>query len=244
MAPRGAGAWARARLPFFVVLLVSTRGRRPLEEHVAEDDAPMQTPNDPAAPTGAPMPPGRTRPRAPLPRGEANENPKDLSVLQLIAEDFRTHDSDLTQPGFWALAVHRFGNWRMGIRQKALRAPCTVAYRTLYTAVNWAWGIDLGYTVKVGRRVRIWHHGGIVLGARSIGDDVQIRQNTTFGVLTINELDGKPTIGDRVDVGAGACVLGEVIVGHDTVIGANTVVVKDVPPNSTVFGVPARPVKL
>ncbi len=211
---------------------------------MAKDDAPVQTSQLPGAAQAAQPTPGNGRPRAPLPRGDTDENPKDISVLRLILEDYRTHDSDLTQPGFWAVAVHRFGNWRMGIKPKALRAPCTVAYRTLYTAVNWAWGIDLSYTVKLGRRVRIWHHGGIVLGARAIGDDVQIRQNTTFGVLAVNDLEGKPIIESRVDVGAGACVLGEVTVGHDTVIGANTVVVKDVPPNSTVFGVPARPVKL
>lgn len=182
--------------------------------------------------------------RAPLPRGDKNENPKDVSLLGLLAEDFRTHDNDPLQPGFWAVAVHRFGNWRMDVKPKVARAPLTVLYRALYTGVNWAWGIDLGYTVKLGRRVRIWHHGGIVLGARSIGDDVQIRQNTTLGVLSTSDLEGKPTIEDRVDVGAGACVLGDVTVGHDTVIGANSVVVKDVPPSSTVFGVPARPVKL
>jgi len=75
-------------------------------------------------------------------------------------------------------------------------------------------------------------------------DDVHIRQNTTMGVLSRDELRAKPTIEDRVDIGAGACVLGNVTVGHDTVIGANTVVVKDEPPHSTLFGIPARPVKL
>jgi serine O-acetyltransferase len=65
-----------------------------------------------------------------------------------------------------------------------------------------------------------------------------------MGLLSRDDLTAKPTIEDRVDIGVGACILGEVTVGHDTVIGANSVVVKDVPPNSVVFGVPARPVKL
>lgn len=183
------------------------------------------------------------KPRRPLPKGDRNENPRGISFLELLVEDWKTHDSDPLQPGFWAVAIHRFGNWRMD-KPRPLRAPLTLLYNALYTGVNWKFGIDLGYTVKLGRRVRIWHHGGIVIGARAIGDDVHIRQNTTLGILSRDDLTAKPTIEDRVDIGAGACVLGEVTVGHDTVIGANSVVVKDVPPNSTMFGVPARPVKL
>ena len=89
-----------------------------------------------------------------------------------------------------------------------------------------------------------WHHGGIVIGAVRIGDDVHFRQNTTVGILSRNEPERKPIIGDRVDVGAGACILGAVHVGDDVVVGANSVVVKDVAAGNTVFGVPARPVKL
>jgi serine O-acetyltransferase len=181
--------------------------------------------------------------RPPLPKGDRNENPAGLTLLELLAEDWRTHGSDPLQPGFWAVAVHRFGNWRMD-KPKIVRAPLTALYHVLHTSVSWKFGIDLGYTVKLGRRVRIWHHGGIVLGARAIGDDVHIRQNTTLGVLSREDVTGKPVIEDRVDIGAGACVLGQVTVGHDTVIGANSVVVKDVPAHSTLFGVPARPVKL
>jgi serine O-acetyltransferase len=84
----------------------------------------------------------------------------------------------------------------------------------------------------------------MVLGARAIGSDVHIRQNTTMGLLSRDDQTAKPTIEDRVDIGAGVCILGQLTVGHDTVIGANSVVIKDVPPNSTVFGIPARPVKL
>jgi serine O-acetyltransferase len=178
----------------------------------------------------------------PLPKGDTNENPKGVSLLQLLAEDYKTHDRSLMEPGFWAVAVHRFGNWRMGLR-KPLRAPCTVAYRTLQTCVHWGWGIKLDYTVKVGRRVRIWHHGGMVLGARSIGDDVHIRQNTTFGVAHRDQPSAKPMIGDRVDIGCGAVIVGHTHVGHDSVVGANAVVTQDVPAFSMVAGVPARVIK-
>jgi serine O-acetyltransferase len=190
-------------------------------------------------------PPILEKPAPPPPAmGDCNENPPGIGFWALIAEDWRTHERSLLQPGFWAVAVHRYGNLRMSIKPKLLRAPFTLFYRVLFYWVTWLWGIDLLYTVKLGRRVRIWHHGGMVLGARSIGNDVHIRQNTTMGLLSRDDLTAKPTIEDHVDIGAGACILGNVTVGRGTVIGANTVVVKDVPPDSTVFGVPARPVKL
>jgi serine O-acetyltransferase len=83
----------------------------------------------------------------------------------------------------------------------------------------------------------------MVLGARSIGDDVHIRQNTTFGIPRRTELAAKPIIGDRVDIGCGAVLLGHIHVGADSVIGANSVVTRDVPAGSLVVGNPARVVK-
>jgi serine O-acetyltransferase len=83
----------------------------------------------------------------------------------------------------------------------------------------------------------------MVLHARSIGDDVHVRQNTTFGIARRDRLHELPTIEDRVDIGCGAVVLGNITVGHDSVIGANAVVLKDVPPHSVAAGVPAQVVK-
>jgi serine O-acetyltransferase len=176
----------------------------------------------------------------PFPVGDHSENPAGIGLLALLLEDYRTYDRSLLEPGFWAVAIHRFGNARMAVRPKLLRAPLTVVYRLLYTAMIWLWGIDLPYNTKLGRRVRIWHHGGIWIGARSIGDDVHIRHNTTFGILSRKDLDGKPIIGDRVEIGLGASILGPVTVGDDCVIGPNSIVIRDVPPGSIVMGVPAR----
>jgi serine O-acetyltransferase len=175
-----------------------------------------------------------------LPSGNTNANPDGKGLVELVLEDFRTHDRSLLEAGFWAVAVHRFGNWRMGLKPKLLRVPFSVAYKVAHRSINWFWGIDLGYTVKLGRRVRIWHHGGIVLSARSIGDDVHIRHNTTMGIARRSEVTKRPTIEDRVDIGVGACIVGDVTVGHDSVIGANAVVVTSFPPHSRLAGVPAR----
>ena len=83
----------------------------------------------------------------------------------------------------------------MGIRFKLVRAPVQLTYRFLSRLAELIGGIHLPYTVRVGRRVRIWHHGGIVLHARSIGDDVHIRHNTTFGVAIRDRIRAIPTIG-------------------------------------------------
>lgn len=179
----------------------------------------------------------------PLNRGDRDGNPRGLGLLGLLREDLRTHDGKILEQGFWAIAVHRFGNWRMGVRPKLLRAPLTALYAALVKWVEWTCGISLPYTVGLGRRVRIWHHGGMILHARSIGDDVQIRQNTTFGIVAADRPLGIPTIGDRADIGCGACILGDVVVGDDCRIGANAVVIADVPAGSTAVGVPARVVR-
>lgn len=179
----------------------------------------------------------------PLNRGDRDQNPPGIGFLALLREDFRTYDRDPMEPGLWAVALHRFGNWRMGFRTRLVRAPLTLIYRPLSRLAELIGGIHLPYTVRLGRRVRIWHHGGIVLHARSIGDDVHIRHNTTFGIAVRGRDRAIPTIGDRVDIGCGACILGAVTVGHDSVIGANAVVVTDIPPHSTAVGIPARVIK-
>ena len=176
--------------------------------------------------------------------GDRNQNPTGISFFRLIAEDFRTHDKNLLEPGFWAVAIHRFGNLRMAIRPRPLRMPFSLLYKILHACMSGFFGIKLCYSVKLGRRVRLWHHGGMFLGAISIGDDVTIRHNTTMGVLHKDDKWKKPVVEDRVDIGSGACILGDVTVGHDSVIGANSVVARSFPPHSTVLGNPARRVNV
>jgi serine acetyltransferase/acyl-CoA synthetase (AMP-forming)/AMP-acid ligase II len=176
----------------------------------------------------------------PLPDGSRNMNPPGLSFRKLVAEDFRTNDADIFHQGFLMLLVHRFGNRRMDVRPKLLRAPLTIVYRFLNKMTQILFGMKLDYTVKVGRRVKLEHFGGMILGAREIGNDVVIRQNTTFGIRSIDDLRAKPIIGDFVDIGAGAVIVGNVTVGENSIIGANSVVFTNVPPDSVVMGVPGK----
>ena len=172
-------------------------------------------------------------------RGRRDGNPPGIGFWALVAEDFRTHDRGLFEQGFWAVFVHRFGNWRMG-QPKVVRAPATALYHVLFKLVEWLCGISLWYPVKLGRRVRIWHHSGIVLSARAIGDDVHIRQNTTFGVRNRRDPTAWPIIRAGADIGAGACVAGAVVVGRDARIGAGALILTDVPDGATAIGNPAR----
>ncbi|MFK7753851.1 MAG: serine O-acetyltransferase [Sedimentitalea sp.] len=173
--------------------------------------------------------------------GCSNTNPPDITFWSLVGEDFVTHNSELMAQGFWALFWHRFGNLRMAVRPRLLRIPLTVIYLMAEKLLQITAGIYLPYTVVVGRRVKIEHFGGMILVARAIGDDVVIRQNTTFGVRSRHHTGGRPTIGDRVELGAGVVITGPVSIGADAVVGANAVVTRDVPQGITVVGVPARP---
>jgi GT2 family glycosyltransferase/serine acetyltransferase len=177
------------------------------------------------------------------------------STLSLLAEDFATHDRDLTAPGFWAIAAHRIGKRALDeSRPRVERAAMDVVYRAMFRSVDLIWGIHLPRSVALGRRVRIWHNGSMLLTAKAIGDDVNLRHDTTFGPLRVGHplsdvgrasaLADLPTIEDGADIGSGVCVLGGVRVGRRAVVGANSVVLKDVPANATVLGVPARIVPL
>lgn len=176
----------------------------------------------------------------PLPRGNSNMNPADISFWALVREDYLTNDASLAHQGFLMLLVHRFGNWRMDIRWRLLRAPLTIIYRIFNKLTQILFGMKLDYTVKVGRRVKLEHFGGMILGARAIGNDVILRQNTTLGIRSTEDLKAKPIIGNFVDIGAGAVIVGDITIGDNSIIGANSVVYTNVPSNSVVVGVPGR----
>jgi serine O-acetyltransferase len=164
--------------------------------------------------------------------------------MNIILEDLRAQREGLLGLGFWALLVYRFGHARFIIKNRIIRAPWTVVYCVLHKLTEMMCGITIGSTATIGRRLSIEHHGCIVIhGASVIGNDCLIRQGVTLGNTGYDDPLGAPRIGNRVQIGAGAKILGRVTIGHDVTIGANAVVVEDVPDNATVGGVPARPLR-
>lgn len=168
-------------------------------------------------------------------------SPSFRHMLEQVHEDWCTHGRDWTLPGFRAVAVHRFGNWRMGIQPKVARAPFSVLYRMMFRAVRNVYGIELPYTAQVGRRVVFEHqHGIIIHGQAQIGDDCVIRHQVTLGNRHPDHPADAPRLGRGVNVGAGAKILGAVSVGDGASVGANAVVLHDVPAGASAVGVPAR----
>jgi len=164
-----------------------------------------------------------------------------LSLWQQIKEDWVAHGRDWTKPGFRAVAVQRFGVWRMTIKPLLVRAPLSILYRALFRKVRNSYGIELPYTVQLGRRVVIEHQSGIVIhGYCSISDDCIIRQGVTMGNRYLERPFDAPKLGKRVNVGAGAKIFGNVTIEDDVNIGANAVVLSDIPSGKTAVGIPAK----
>jgi len=162
-------------------------------------------------------------------------------LFRLIAEDWRTFDRQFSRQGLWALVVYRFGHWQYTrVRNRGLRLLFHVFYTVLKKLSEIVTGIELPCTAVLGRRFVIDHFGGIVLGGSVVfGDDCRIRNGVTVGRSHSGEKTA-PIFGNRVDIGAGAKILGAIRIGDDVAIGANAVVLKDVPADSIAVGVPAR----
>ena len=156
-----------------------------------------------------------------------------------IRADYHAHGRHLGAQGFWALVVYRFGRWRYGIRPRLLRVPFSLLYKILYKWIQVVAGIELPCEVPIGRNFIIEHSGGIVVsGYAQFGDNCRIRNGVVVGLARAND-PCAPVIGNNVDIGAGAKVLGRIRVGNNVAIGANAVVITDVPDNSIAVGVPA-----
>ena len=157
-----------------------------------------------------------------------------------VREDWATHERDPWRQGMWVMLAYRFGRWRYRVRPTLLRKALSLVYKVLKIASQILTGIDLPCETRVGRRLKFEHFGGIIIsGDAVLGDDVIVRNGVTIGLRRTNE-PGAPVIGDRVDIGAGAKLLGSITIGAEAVIGANAVVLCDVPAGALAVGIPAR----
>lgn len=160
-------------------------------------------------------------------------------MFKNIRDDFRTYDRRWGAQGFWAMIVYRFGRWRYGVRPGILRKFFSLIYKVLYKFVQIITGIELPCEVTVGRNFVIDHFGGIIIsGFARFGDNCRVRDGVVVGLSRVGE-NYAPTIGNNVDIGSGAKLLGPIRIGDNVIIGANAVVLCDVPDNSIAVGVPA-----
>jgi len=171
-----------------------------------------------------------------------------VGLFKTIKEDFsnvKRNDPALhsnielffNYPGLWALVFHRIAHslYQKGFKSIARFISAINLFMTM---------IDIHPAATIGRRVFIDHGTGVVIGETAIiGDDVLIYQQVTLGGVSTNKGKRHPTIEDGVVIGAGAKVLGAITIGANSKVGANSVVIKDVPPNSTAVGIPARILK-
>lgn len=166
-----------------------------------------------------------------------------LSVLREDLDAARNQDPSarslveiaLGYPGVHAVWIHRIAH-RMW-QEPVLRLPA----RLLSQAVRALTGVEIHPGAQLGRRLFIDHGMGVVIGETAVvGDDVLLFHGVTLGGKSMRRGKRHPTLGDNVTVGAGAKILGPVFIGTGVQVGANAVVITDVPNDHTAVGIPAR----
>jgi serine O-acetyltransferase len=157
-------------------------------------------------------------------RSVKQRDPAARSTLEIV----------LCYPGLHAVWGHRITHWFWHRNAKLLARVFAEIIRKLT-------GVEIHPAATLGTGVFIDHATGVVIGETAeVGNDVTIYQGVTLGGTNLDHVKRHPTIGDRVTIGAGAKVLGAITIGADSRIGANSVVVKSVPPGSVVVGVPGQ----
>ncbi|PYX34146.1 MAG: serine O-acetyltransferase [Acidobacteria bacterium] len=140
----------------------------------------------------------------------------------------------LCYPGLHAVWIHRFTHWLYGLHLYLLA-------RVISQGVRWMTGVEIHPGAQIGKRLFIDHGMGVVIGETAmVGDDVTIYQGVTLGGTGKEKGKRHPTILNRVVIGTGAQVLGNITVGDNSRVGAASVVIDDVPENSTIVGVPGH----
>jgi serine O-acetyltransferase len=160
-------------------------------------------------------------------RAVFDRDPAATSTLEVI----------LTYAGFHALVAYRIAHW-------LTMHGVPFVPRLISQVARWLTGVEIHPSARIGKGFFIDHGMGVVIGETAeIGDFVTLFQGVTLGGTGKERGKRHPTLGNHVVVGAGAKILGGIKIGDNVKIGANSVVLKNVPPNSTVIGVPARIIK-
>src|SRR5712692_3978233 len=155
-----------------------------------------------------------------------SKDPAARSILEVV----------FCYPGFHSLVFYRVSHW-LWMRKWLLLGRFVSHLGRLFT------GIEIHPGARIGRRFFIDHGMGVVIGETAeIGDDVTLYQGVTLGGTALHHGKRHPTLADGVIVGSGAQILGGFTVGRDARVGANAVVLAEVPPGATVVGIPAKPV--
>jgi serine O-acetyltransferase len=173
---------------------------------------------------------------------------KEIGLIKMILEDIRcaqhrdpaarnTIEVLFNYAGLHAIWFYRVSHW-LWLRKFYFLA------RWLSQFARWTTGVEIHPGAKIGRRFFIDHGMGVVIGETAeVGNDVTLYHGVTLGGVSLEKGKRHPTLGDRVVVGAGAKILGAIEIGRCSRIGANAVVVKTVPPNSVVVGIPGQVVR-
>jgi serine O-acetyltransferase len=145
------------------------------------------------------------------------------------------------QPGFWIVAVYRLGMWAHSLTSPFLRIPMWVLYRLLRMPLRLLFSVDLWAGrggCRVGPGLYLIHPANIMIGRDvEIGENCLIMHEVT---LAIGSVPGAPKIGNNVDIYVGARVLGGVKIGDSSMVGANCVITRNIPPRSVVIAAPSR----
>jgi serine O-acetyltransferase len=146
------------------------------------------------------------------------------------------------RPGFRYIFVLRLCQFMRG---KSMWIPLYILVRLLHRHLTFKYGIQIQPTTAIGEGFYIGHFGCIVVSRRAvIGANCNISQGVTIGQASRGKREGYPVIGDRVYIAPGAKIIGSITIGNDVAIGANCVVVDDVPDNAVVVGIPGKVVSM
>jgi len=173
-------------------------------------------------------------------------------VLENLRADFRRYHHIALQTGprlartrallaygFIAGGLYRYGRWTRTIQPWLLALPFKIVYQVLKVPVELAFGIDISTNSDIGPGLYIGHFGNIFIYCHA-GRNLSVGQGVTLGFKGAGRSNGWPEVGNDVYIGTGAKVIGEVTVGDGVIIGANTVVTKDVPAHTRVVGAAVR----